>query len=101
MRSMENLEKYGIKPLTLEEEWNYPYNAKLTRNNKIKIIDRCETIRNLVETIECRAKAAPELDDDEHAEIIQKLANLVLEARFALESACQSDRMLANHHSHR
>lgn len=83
---------YGIKPLTVEEELNYPANAKQTRNNKMKIVDMCERIRSLIYVIECRAKGAPELDDAKHAALVQELADKVRDAHSLLKSTWQIGR---------
>lgn len=84
---MSNMERiYGIKPLTVEEELNYPASAKQTRNNKMKIIDTCEQIKKLIETIEVIANAAPERDDKRHAALVQELTDKVCDALSTLES---------------
>lgn len=80
-------EKYGIKPMTIEEECNQPKNAKQTRRNKMEIIDTCEFARRTLETIERRAVLAPELDDSNHAALVQELADKVEEAYKAIEAA--------------
>ena len=93
MGLMSNMERiYGIKLLTVEEELNYPANAKQTRNNKMKIVDTCEHIKNLINVIECRAKGAPELDDAKHAALVQELADKVRNAQSLLESTWRIGR---------
>ena len=79
--------KYGIKPLSIEEEWNLSEYAKQTRNNKMKIIDACDHAERLLETIKLRVKGAPELDDPKHAVLVQELADKVKEACKAVEAA--------------
>lgn len=81
------IERYGIKPMTFEEEWNQPENAKQTRRNKMEIIDTCEAARRMLETIERRARMAPELDDSNHVALVQELADKVKEAYKAIEAA--------------
>lgn len=81
------IERYGIKPMTFEEEWNQPENAKQTRRNKMKIIDTCEAMRRTLETIERRVRTAPELDDSNHAALVQELADKVKEVYKAIEAA--------------
>ncbi len=81
------IEKYGIKPMTFEEEWNQPENAKQTRRNKMEIIDTCESVRRTLETIERRARMTPELDDPKHAALVQEFADKVNEVYKAVEAA--------------
>lgn len=78
---------YGIQPLSFEEEWNQPENAKRTRHNKMKIIDTCKFARNLIETIEITARRAPELDDEKHSALVQELSDKVNEMYKAVEAA--------------
>ena len=80
-------EHYGIQQLTFEEEWNQPENAKQTRRNKMEIIDTCEFARRMLETIERRVRKAPELDDSNHAALVQELADKVKEVYKAIEAA--------------
>lgn len=80
-------ERYGIKPMTFDEEWNQPKNARQTRRNKMKIVDTCEFARRVLETIERRAITAPELDDSEHAALVQELTDKVKEAYKVIEAA--------------
>lgn len=79
---------YGIKPLSVEEEWDLPKDTRQTRNNKMKIIDACDHAERLLETIKLRAKGAPELDDPKHAALVQELADKVKEVCKAIEVAC-------------
>ncbi len=79
---------YGLKELSLEEEFNSPKYVKQTRHNKVKIIDTCKHAKNLIETIERRANGAPELDDPKHAALVQELADKVNELYKAIEEAC-------------
>lgn len=69
--------RYGIKPLTVEEEFKLPENAKRARQNKMKIIDTSKSTRDLLEMLELRIRMAPELDDELHADLIQQVANKV------------------------
>lgn len=80
-------EYYGIQQLTFEEELNQPENAKQTRRNKMEIIDICESARRTLETIKRRVRRAPELDDPNHAALVQELADKVKEACKAIEAA--------------
>lgn len=78
---------YGIKPLSVEEEWNLSKYTRQTRNNKMKIIDACDHAERLLETIKMRTAGAPELDDPKHAALVQELADKVKEACKAIEVA--------------
>lgn len=78
---------YGLEPLTLEHEMELAPNAKRTRNNKINIIDNCASIRRLLDNIECRARMAPVLDDQEHADLVDKFRDAVDEVYKAAERA--------------
>lgn len=80
-------EGYGIKPMSLEEEINLPMLQKQTRQNKIEIIDTCKHMRNLIDTLEWRAKSAPELNDVRHAALVQEMRDKVKEAYKAVEEA--------------
>lgn len=73
-------ERYGIKELSVEEELYQNEFAKRTRKNKMDIIDKSEHIRGLIETIEHRARTAPELDDEKHSKLVQELMDHVNEA---------------------
>lgn len=81
------LDTYGIKPMSLEEEFNQPKCAKQTRQNKMKIIDTCDSAERLLKTIRLRAKMAPELDDTKHAELVQEMTDKVNEMYKAVETA--------------
>ena len=72
---------YGLKLMSLEEEANAPRNIKNTRNNKVRIIDDCNTIITMMETLRSRAYCCPELDDDAHAKLVEELANLVTDVK--------------------
>ena len=80
-------EGYGIKPMSLEEEINLPMLQKQTRQNKIEIIDTCKHMGNLIDTLEWRAKGAPELNDVRHAALVQEMRDKVKEAYKAVEEA--------------
>ena len=86
-------EIYGIKPLTVEEEWNQPENAKRTRLNKMKGLDTTHHMKALIETLEIRLRAAPELDDKAHADLVEKLVNKVDDAYRDIFEAVNVGRM--------
>lgn len=72
---------YGLKPMSLEEEANAPQNIKNTRNNKVRIIDDCNAIIAMMETIRNRAYRCPELDEDKHAKLVKNFACVVSAVR--------------------
>ena len=78
---------YGIKPMSFEEELNQPKYAKQTRQNKMKIIDTCNSAERLLETIRLRVKMAPELDDPKHAALVQEMMDKVNEMYKAVHEA--------------
>lgn len=69
--------KYGIVPLSVEEEAALSDAAKKTRRNKMQIIDLCEDMRLQLYSIENRAKSIPETDDAAQADLVTDLTNLV------------------------
>lgn len=70
---------YGIQPLSFEEASALPTFAKQTRNNKIATIDKIDAINRILNSIKFSIKYAPELDDEEHAMRVQKLADSITE----------------------
>ena len=78
---------YGIKPMSLEKEINMPEYAKRTRRNKMEIIDTCNHAKNLIDTIEYRARYAPELDEKKHSDLVNELNDKVKEMYAAIERA--------------
>lgn len=78
-------ESYGIRPMSVNEEANLPYYEKQTRNNKIHMIDTCESMRRMLNSIEYRMKRAPELNNKEHAELVDNFRKLMDESFKALD----------------
>ena len=79
--------RFGIKPLTFDQEMKLPPNVKRTRGNKISIISHCALIRKSLDDIEYRARMAPEEDDQEHADLVAEYRDAVYEAWEAVEKA--------------
>ena len=79
---------YGLTKYTLEEEIALPELVQRTRRNKMQIIDQCEHIKYLLDSIKERAKKAKEEDDQFHSDLVQKLADEVDEAYKAVCTAC-------------
>lgn len=80
-------ESYGIKPMSINEEAALPQYAKQTRNNKIHMIDTCEQMRRMLNSIEYRMKHAPELNKREHAELVENFKELLDESFKALDKS--------------
>lgn len=78
---------YGLNHYTLKEEASLPKNIINTRISKVKIIDLCSNMRNLIDTIEIRAKNIPEYDDNEHSEIVCQFVSEVQKAYNAIRDA--------------
>ena len=78
---------YGMEPLSLEQEINLPWMVKQTRNNKMKIIDTCGHMTQLLETIKDTARMAPTPNDLEHAQLVQAYTDAVTEAYKAVQRA--------------
>lgn len=53
----------------------------------MKGIDTCHHMRNVIETLEITLRAAPELDDQVHAALVQKLCDKIYEAYKLIETA--------------
>lgn len=66
---------YGLKPYSIDEEFNLPRNIKQTRRHKIEMINQLEHMKSLANSVIETARAIPELDDDAHAELVKKLAD--------------------------
>lgn len=80
-------EYYGLEPMTIEQEVELPKNIKRTRICKLTIKDDCESVRRLLASIEFRAKMAPELDDQAHADLMESFARAVAAVRNVAEVA--------------
>lgn len=80
-------DQYGLNHYTLEEESHLPKNIINTRIAKVKIIDLCASMRNLIDVIEYRAKGTPECDDDKHSELVEQFVNEVKKAYNSIGNA--------------
>lgn len=76
--------QYGLEPMGLWEEVNLPENVRGTRRNKQAIIDRCNHMIQMCETMINRAKQIPEEDDDRHAFMVSTYSRLVEKAEQAV-----------------
>lgn len=88
---MSTLDKlYGLKPYTLEDELNLPDAQRRTRNNKVFMVDCLLNMKNQCEFLKDWVRTIPEIDDERHADLVDKLAATVKEARhtFDLIYAC-------------
>lgn len=83
---MSTLDKlYGLKPYTLEEELSLPDAVRRTRNNKVVMVDHLLNMKNLSESLSDWVRTIPELDDESHAGLVDKLAAAVNEAYRAFD----------------
>lgn len=88
--------RYGLAPMTFEEEANAPATVKTKREVKVTVADRCALMRQLVDTIENRARLIPETDDEDHAKLVRGFGDAVLFAMLALEDAATLNRERLN-----
>lgn len=80
-REVKNIsEYYGIRNLSLKEEANLPRYERLTRNNKISIVNSCESMKKILDSIEGRARKIPERNDYEHCVMVLEYAKLMSKA---------------------
>lgn len=84
-------EKYGLKPLSLEEELALPEPMRRTRNAKIALVDMAEHIAAMADSLKSRARAIPVEDDKYHAELVAELYRRSIAARNALINAVTYD----------
>lgn len=78
---------YGIKSLTFEEGIALPETVRQTRKNKLYIISMCDNVLSNVYIIQNRVREAPELDDKDHSDLIQELAEKVKVLQQATDAA--------------
>lgn len=78
---------YGLRHMSLKEEANAPQNIKKTRNNKVRIIDDCNAIISMMETLRIRARSCPELDEDGHAKLVEEFASLIVDVKYKADEA--------------
>ena len=78
---------YGLKPMSFEDELNAPENIRKTRNAKHSAGLACDWIMKYATWLREKAERIPEEDDDKHAELCVKFAELVKEAKFAVMKA--------------
>ena len=78
---------YGLKAMSLEEEMNLPTPMKQTRNNKMKMIDQLNLVSRRVDGLINYIKLIPEENDENHAALVQELADVVDEISKAVSKA--------------
>ena len=84
--------KYGIKPMTLKEELNMPKAAKQTRNNKIKMIGELEWIVKIANQEIDHIRMFPEENNQQHADLVQKYADIIHTAFVTMEDVLRIGR---------
>lgn len=75
---------YNLKHYTIDEEAKLPFTVRQTRENKIRIIDTCNFLLREIDSIIAVARLIPELDDENHSEIVNDYANAINNAKCAL-----------------
>lgn len=71
---------YGLPEISIREEMDMPGNMHQTMVNKITMIDKCNLMQQALDQIRFRAKRIPLLDDDKHADGVQEMTDLFLQA---------------------
>ena len=80
-REVKNIfEHYGIRDLSLKEEADLPRYERLTRNSKIHIVNSCESMKKILDSIESRTRKIPERNDYEHCMMVYEYAKLMSKA---------------------
>lgn len=78
---------YGLEAMSIEEEMNLPAPMKQTRNNKMKMIDQLNLVSRRVDGLINYIKRIPEDNDENHAVLVQELADTVDEIKKAVSKA--------------
>ena len=77
---MKMLEKYGVEAMTFDEEValaeNHPAMAR-TRSNKIRLQMQLDTIQRSIDEYRERFRNIPEVDEEYHAELVNRLADKI------------------------
>ena len=81
------LENYGLTALSLDEEIALPEPMRSTRSAKMELVNAASHMETLAVMIRDRAKQAPVLDDEKHAEIVRRFLALTREAEKAVTRA--------------
>lgn len=79
---------YGIHPMSVENEMKLPEPVSLTRFNKIRGIDMLTVIEKEIPSCRDRLRKAPELNDSNHAKLIQEYVDAIIDAYKALDRLC-------------
>ena len=78
---------YGLEAKSFSEEMELPENARRTRNNKVEIATKLDMIMHVAETMRSGVKFIPEIDDGQHADLVQRYRNEIQAALVALDNA--------------
>lgn len=84
------LKRYGLTPMTFEEEWNAPEPIRRTRANKMRMVDYCDGAIRLLEQLSRYAVTIPEKDNTEHAEAVDALTHEAKKAWMQADEAVRS-----------
>lgn len=78
---------YGLEAKSFAEEMELPENAKRTRNNKVEIATKLDMIMHVAETMRSGVRYILELDDERHADLVERYRNEIQAALAALDGA--------------
>ena len=73
-------EMYGIPKMSLTEEMNLPAAKKQTLSNKVEMISKYSLAHQALDQIRSRARQIPLIDDQEHADAVQEMYDLFMQA---------------------
>lgn len=78
---------YGLEAKSFAEEMELPENARRTRNNKVEIATKLDMIMHVAETMRSGVKFIPEIDDRQHADLVEEYRNAIASALADLDGA--------------
>jgi hypothetical protein len=81
-------ERYGLVPMTFEEEINVSKTVSLKRTAKVNIVDEIASIRMMLDSIESRAKGIPENEDLHHLEMVEAYRRKVRQMYLLASETC-------------
>jgi hypothetical protein len=82
-------ERFGVEPMSLEEELALPAAQRSIRNNKVKMMGHLDYMKQLIAALENRVRNIPEEDNAKHGQLVQDLEEAVSEASRAVQKAAR------------
>lgn len=79
--------RYGIKPMSLDEELALPEPVRKTRNNKCMMMDDLYGMTRTVENLLSYIRRIPEENDPSHSELVDEYRKKLHTAKAALDEA--------------